>query len=278
MSTRRHDRSVRSGADEVAVGEIMSRDVHCVRPEMSIVALADLLVHRDVSWAPVTDVHGRVVGVVSDAELARATWDPRVIGRARAVADIMMPFPFVLPIGATVARAAALMAYEGVHRIVIVDAAGAVAGVLSGADVMRWLARGAGYAVPGGPHVDPDAPACLVMVVDDDSYAREELAELLREEGYAVVTAANGRDALHALRAGHRPALILLDLAMPVMDGGSFAAELRKDPTLGAPPVVLMSAQSSARAVAARVEARACLVKPVTFPALLDTVERFRAA
>jgi CheY-like chemotaxis protein len=235
---------------------------------------------RDLAFAPVVDARGRIVGVVTGDDLARATWDPRVIGQARTVDDIMMPFAFTLARSASVGRAAALMAYEGVTRIVIVEPSGAVAGVVSGIDVMRWLARQAGYVVPGhGPLDRPDArDAALVMVVDDDATTREELAELLREEGYEVVTAANGKDALRALRTGQRPALILLDLAMPVMDGNTFASELRSDPRLVELPVVLLSGQSSAREIAMRVEARACLVKPVTYPALLDTVEKYCAA
>jgi CheY-like chemotaxis protein/predicted transcriptional regulator len=284
MRTRREGRSVPGrDAEHVAVADLMCRDVICVRPEMSVIALVDLTLARDLAFAPVVDARGRVVGVVTTDDLARATWDSHVIGRARTVEDIMTPFAFTLARSATIGRAAALMAYEGVNRIVIVEPSGAVAGVVSGVDVMRWLARQAGYVVPGpgpsAPALASDAaPPNLVMVVDDDATTREELAEILREEGYEVVTAANGKDALRALRAGQRPGLILLDLAMPVMDGDAFASELRRDPGLVELPVVLLSGQSAAREIATRVEARACLVKPVTYPALLDTVERFCAA
>jgi CheY-like chemotaxis protein/predicted transcriptional regulator len=284
MSTRRHDVSKRgSGADAVALSEVMNRDVICVRQEMSIVALADLMLTRDLTSAPVVDARGRVVGMVTCTDLARATWDPQVIAHARTVADIMMNYPFTLSSSASLARAAALMAYEGVHRVVVVEPSGSVAGIVSGADVMRWLARKEGFVVPGytqhgrEEHTGPHPTSNLIMIVDDDTTIRDELAELLREEGYGVVTAANGRDALTVLRAGERPSVILLDLAMPIMDGRSFATELRKDPDLIELPVVLLSAQGNAREVAARVEAQACLVKPVPYVTLLDTVERFCA-
>ena len=270
MSARRQ----RTGSDDVTVSSVMSRDVLCVPPDLSVGALAELMIGKHVRSAPVCDERGRVIGVVSMSDLARAT--------GATVADVMMPFAFTLATSASLARAAALMAYEGVGRVVVVEPDGRVAGVVSAVDVMRWLARAEGYVVPGYTQeerpVIGEAPANLVLVVDDDPDIREQVAEILADEGYDVITAANGREALERLRDGGRPALILMDLLMPVMDGWALRAELERDPRTREIPVVLLSGQGNAREEATRLDAHACLVKPVPYPTLLGTVQKFCAA
>ena len=272
-------------AEEIAVADVMSQDVLCVPAEMTLDTLAGLLLERGLGTAPVIDARGRLIGMVTTTDLARAAWDPELRGRATTVADVMMPFAFTLAGSATVARAAALMSYEGVGRIVVTQLDGRVAGVVSGMDVMRWLARQHGYVVPGYTQARlgddlraADAPPSnRVLVIDDDVDLRDGMAEVLRDLGYEVTTAGDGSEALAAIRTGARPSLILLDLAMPVMDGWCFSAELRKDPSLVGIPVVVMSGQGAAREEATRLDARACLVKPVPYPALVDTIERFCA-
>jgi CheY-like chemotaxis protein len=64
-------------------------------------------------------------------------------------------------------------------------------------------------------------PQGTILVVDDDTDLREAVVEALRSEGYRVTAAKNGADALSHLRL-ERPALVLLDLMMPVMDGWRF--------------------------------------------------------
>src|SRR5947209_16860309 len=64
-----------------------------------------------------------------------------------------------------------------------------------------------------------------ILIVDDDEAIRQTLAELLEEEGYQVATAADGLEALAQVVAAP-PALILLDISMPRMDGFDFAREL----------------------------------------------------
>lgn len=83
-----------------------------------------------------------------------------------------------------------------------------------------------------------------VLVVDDDADIRSTLEEVLTDEGYAVVAAANGLDALAILRAGERPCVILLDLMMPVMDGYRFREAQVRDERLATIPVVVMTAGS----------------------------------
>jgi CheY-like chemotaxis protein len=67
--------------------------------------------------------------------------------------------------------------------------------------------------------VNHESDKLLILIVDDDAEAREALADLLFNEGYAVICAENGRQALDYLSGSPLPALIILDLMMPVMSG-----------------------------------------------------------
>ena len=80
------------------------------------------------------------------------------------------------------------------------------------------------------------------LVVDDEAAGREILRLRLEGDGWSVAEAANGRLALDALQAGP-PALILLDLMMPEMDGFQFLEELRKEPKWREIPVVVVTAK-----------------------------------
>src|SRR5437764_1502214 len=80
----------------------------------------------------------------------------------------------------------------------------------------------------------PESPAGpnLVLVVDDDFDIREALSDVLAPEGYSVLTAADGGEALERLRGGVRPAVMLLDLMMPRVSGVEVIDALRKDESL----------------------------------------------
>ena len=112
-----------------------------------------------------------------------------------------------------------------------------------------------------------------ILVVDDDQDIRDTLTELLVDEGYAVVSAAHGGEALSTLRREPRPDLILLDLMMPVMDGWQFRAEQSRDPAIADIPVVVVSATGKDDKVA-KLGAAQLLKKPIRLEDLLDAVER----
>lgn len=118
-------------------------------------------------------------------------------------------------------------------------------------------------------------PKRAILVVEDDTDIREALMGVLEEEGYDVVGAGNGREALDALREGPRPALILLDLMMPFMNGWQFRAEQKLDANLSEIPVVVVSADANVGQKAASLEAVGHLKKPVELDALLAVVARF---
>jgi CheY-like chemotaxis protein len=119
-----------------------------------------------------------------------------------------------------------------------------------------------------------EGPPKVVLVVEDDAATREVLGTLLRQEGYAVEEAADGREALARLRGGPRPAGIVLDLMMPRMDGRAFRAEQRRDRDLAGIPVVVCSSDPDAGREAEELGASACVQKPIDFPTLLQALWR----
>ncbi|HEY7983272.1 MAG TPA: response regulator [Ktedonobacterales bacterium] len=109
-----------------------------------------------------------------------------------------------------------------------------------------------------------------ILVVDDEEVILTTVESLLREEGYSVVTAANGQEALERI-ARERPCLILLDMRMPVMDGWAFAAAYRRTPTPHA-PIVMMSAARDPHSRAADIFADGYVDKPFDIEDLLAQV------
>ncbi len=114
-----------------------------------------------------------------------------------------------------------------------------------------------------------------ILVVDDDADILLSITDSLTDAGYAVITALNGMEALERLRQGARPALILLDLMMPLMDGFEFLALRRREAVWVAIPVVILSADPSAREKAAAESVSGYLQKPIKLQRLLDTVAKY---
>jgi DNA-binding response OmpR family regulator len=113
--------------------------------------------------------------------------------------------------------------------------------------------------------------APLVLVVDDDADSRTLLEMALSLSGYTVETAVNGRDALESARR-NPPRLILLDLAMPIMDGFTFRTEQLRDSTLAAIPVICVSGRHDAARVSKRMHVAACIPKPFDLATVIDHV------
>jgi CheY-like chemotaxis protein len=122
----------------------------------------------------------------------------------------------------------------------------------------------------------PDIAPRRVLVVEDDQDVRELLAEILQEAGYAVSCAANGLRALELLRSGaEQPAVILVDLRMPVMDGVEFCRQKCADNALEHIPVIMMSAAGQLEPRLQQISVQALLKKPMSIEAVLEAVERF---
>lgn len=151
-------------ASAMGVAAIMSRTTYCLRPDVSIRTAVSMLLDERMSGAPVVDDAGHPVGVVSKTDLLRylhergdavEPGDDAAIERGfhatavdgTSVGAVMMPVVFAVAEDTTIAAASALMAGEGIHRLPVLDRHGAVVGILSTLDVVRWVAERAGYHV-----------------------------------------------------------------------------------------------------------------------------------
>lgn len=157
-------------ADRTRVSAIMTSDVVCVRPDLSIEALGALLLERGISGVPVVDDQGYPIGMVSKTDLVREAIEGGDVEESvrltkcgqlyelergyhaealplATVEDVMMQMAFTLSEDTSISQAAALMAFEGVHRVPVVSAEGKVVGIVSSLDVLAWLAGHDGYLV-----------------------------------------------------------------------------------------------------------------------------------
>jgi CheY-like chemotaxis protein len=117
-----------------------------------------------------------------------------------------------------------------------------------------------------------------LMIVDDEPAIREMCADLLECEGYQVVTATNGLEAVHKL-AEEPVDLVLMDIMMPVLDGLTACRLIRADDRLQHVPVVMMSAATNLRTYVGEAQqvASAFIPKPFDFDQLIQTVKQFTA-
>ena len=115
----------------------------------------------------------------------------------------------------------------------------------------------------------------LVLVVEDDPEIREVVAEILEWDGYRVATTSNGREALHAVATTAAseaipPALMLLDMQLPILDGWGVARALRDQGFQI--PIVVMTDALNARSWAQAIGAAGYLPKPFGMTDLLTTI------
>jgi two-component system, OmpR family, alkaline phosphatase synthesis response regulator PhoP len=114
-----------------------------------------------------------------------------------------------------------------------------------------------------------------VMVVDDDPNALDIVRTFLESKGYTVATARDGNEALSMLEEV-RPALVLLDVMMPGMDGWEVARVIKNHPSFGATRVVMLTARSdfADKHEGLRAGADDYIVKPIQLRELGERVER----
>jgi len=130
-------RRTRTIAHRVPVTEIMSRDLVCVSPQLPLAPLLKRFVEEHVGCMPVVDDADRPIGMVTKLDLVEQIAKGCDALKQR-VEDVMMPLAITLEDDATVAHAAALMASEDMHHVMIVSNRKLV-GVVSTMDVTRWL-------------------------------------------------------------------------------------------------------------------------------------------
>lgn len=106
-----------------------------------------------------------------------------------------------------------------------------------------------------------------VVVVDDEQEIRETLADVLEDEGFQVLSAGDGRQALALLREAERPCVVILDIIMPVMSGNEVYAVMQADPALAGIPVIVSTSDPS------RAPSGVLLMKkPINLDRLLNAV------
>ena len=120
----------------------------------------------------------------------------------------------------------------------------------------------------------PRGAGAKVLLVDDDFAILDGVSDFLEGEGYCVVPASNGIDALNQLRSGLRVDAIVLDVMMPMMDGWDFRAEQLSDPSLRDIPVVVISAFGFARdTLQHQFKAHEVLSKPLELESFLRALQ-----
>lgn len=128
------------------VGDVMTRRVLCVAPDLAVGALAALLVENDIGCAPVVDERGLPVGIVSKTHILR---DERLPAPGVVAADIMSPLVSMVSEHAPLPEAAALMVAENARLAPVIDDDGEIVGMLAAIDVLRWLAGHDGLTAAG---------------------------------------------------------------------------------------------------------------------------------
>ena len=111
-----------------------------------------------------------------------------------------------------------------------------------------------------------------VLVIDDEPAIVDILRSILEEEGYNVITAANGRQGLDLIAAS-RPDVVICDVMMPLLDGRALCRAVELDPGFHLVPVVLMSAVQN---IVSRTDCKyaAYIQKPFDLDSILNTVAK----
>lgn len=124
----------------------------------------------------------------------------------------------------------------------------------------------------GGTGKAGERAGMRVLVVDDDMSILDTVASILTSEGFEVVSANGGEQALGLLSSWH-PTLVLLDMRMPIMDGWAVAHAMRERGSKV--PIVVMTAAESAKKWADEIGAAGHLAKPFLLDELISCVERY---
>lgn len=114
-----------------------------------------------------------------------------------------------------------------------------------------------------------------IVLVDDDKDIRDAVAAILIHEGYRVVAFENGRDALEGISQVFKPALVLLDLMMPTMNGIQFLEACRTHPILKDLPIYVLSGSSHLMSLDFETKVQGFLAKPFNMDVLLNMVARY---
>lgn len=115
-----------------------------------------------------------------------------------------------------------------------------------------------------------------VLIVDDSASMRQLVSFALKDAGYDVIAAVNGKDALDKLK-GTKAEMVVTDLNMPEMDGIQLIKELRNKPGYKFTPIIMLTTESqeSKKQEGKQAGASGWIVKPFTPEQLIDIVRKF---
>jgi two-component system response regulator MprA len=111
-----------------------------------------------------------------------------------------------------------------------------------------------------------------ILLVEDDQELHGAMTAILEAEGYRVIGAFDGEEAITRLREGARPSVVVLDVMLPRKDGLQFRAEQLADPALAAIPVIAYSGDAHVAEAARTLRVRHWFRKPIDFGAMLETI------
>ena len=138
-----------AAADAVTLRQLMRGEVFCARPDLDVHSLVHLMIEHRIGCIPVVDERRRPIGVITKFDLveqldaamqAKTAADglpPDLL--ARTAEEVMMPIALTLPEQATIAHAAAMIAAEDTHHVLVVDSEGTLRGVISTRDIVVWM-------------------------------------------------------------------------------------------------------------------------------------------
>jgi predicted transcriptional regulator len=158
------------------IKDIMTRNVYTVDADASAEEAAWGFTRRHISGAPACDGEGNLVGVLSSSDLVNPEPSQWIHGEA-TVGDLMNPDVISLYDDDPAMAAVNEMAVRDVHRIVVLDPASQLTGIVTPMDVVRALARGQHFEVGGGAADDDDARAAAGQDDDDALIPIDEVDE-----------------------------------------------------------------------------------------------------
>jgi CBS domain-containing protein len=141
-------------ADLVPITEIMTKELTSAQRDESIERVIQLMLRNRIGCLPVVEERGRPIGMITKLDLVEQLLEPAHRGALpppeaappNSANELMMPIAITLGERASVAHAAAMMHSEDVHHVPIVDDFGALVGIVSSMDIVRWLAANDGFA------------------------------------------------------------------------------------------------------------------------------------
>jgi CBS domain-containing protein len=121
--------------------DILTPHVVCVREDMEVRTAAQLLGHEAITGAPVVDERGQVVGIISQSDLVTHDLTTPPEGRpAATVKDVMTPGAVTVEEETPLYEVALRMAQQGIHRVLVVDKAQQLRGIVTSMDILWWVA------------------------------------------------------------------------------------------------------------------------------------------